>query len=119
MIAIPNMDKPQSCWDCVRHFDFECSGDIRNCPIIEIDESEMEYLYQEFGLEKDENLTDRAKELKKAILMGYLYAKKDIVRCGECRKVDTKKCPMYSAGWGYTDDDWCSEGERANNTRTE
>lgn len=36
----------------------------------------------------------------------------DLVRCGECKKVDTKKCPMYSAGWGYTDDDWCSEGER-------
>jgi len=36
----------------------------------------------------------------------------DIVTCGECKKADTKKCPMYSAGWGYTDDDWCSEGER-------
>ena len=38
MIAIPNMDKPESCWDCVRHFDFECSGDIRDCPIIEIND---------------------------------------------------------------------------------
>jgi hypothetical protein len=23
-----------------------------------------------------------------------------------------EKCPMYSAGWGYTDDDWRSEGKR-------
>ena len=44
MIAITNMDKPQNCWDCVRHFDFECSGDIRDCPIIEIDEEIWEAL---------------------------------------------------------------------------
>ena len=42
----------------------------------------------------------------------------DLVRCGGCKKVDTKKCPMYSAGWGYTDDDWCSEGERRTDERT-
>lgn len=39
----------------------------------------------------------------------------DLVRCGECKKVDTKKCPFYSAGWGYTDEDYCSCGERRNN----
>ncbi len=78
MIAIPNMEKPKSCWTC---FNADCnhwgeSGYDNSgvCPLIEIDESEMEYLYKEFGLEKDENLTDRAKELKEAILMGYLYA---------------------------------------------
>lgn len=37
---------------------------------------------------------------------------KEIVRCGECKKVDTFMCPMFSAGWGYTDEDFCSEGER-------
>lgn len=44
--------------------------------IIEIDEAEMEYLYKEFGLEKDDNLTDRAKEIKRAILMGYIYGER-------------------------------------------
>lgn len=76
MIAIPNMDKPKDCWECADNFDIECCGDIRNCPLIEIDESEMEYLYKEFGLEEDENLTDRAKELKRAILMGYIYGER-------------------------------------------
>ena len=27
----------------------------------------------------------------------------DIVRCRECKYVDTKKCPMYFMGLGYTD----------------
>jgi hypothetical protein len=36
MIAIPNMDKPQSCDECVKNLDIECCGDIRNCPLIEI-----------------------------------------------------------------------------------
>lgn len=36
----------------------------------------------------------------------------DLVRCGECKKADTRKCPFYSAGWGYTDKDYCSCGER-------
>ena len=36
MIAIPNMEKPQSCDECVKSLDIECSGDIRDCPIIEI-----------------------------------------------------------------------------------
>lgn len=97
MIAIPNMEMPKK---CIEELDYGLLGnpclfvDERNacllqddskmgeyeenyktCPLIEIDESEMEYLYKEFGLEKDENLTDGAKELKRAILMGYLYAK--------------------------------------------
>ena len=44
MIAIPNMDKPKDCWECVDNFDIECCGDIRNCPLIEIVECcECEY----------------------------------------------------------------------------
>ena len=37
----------------------------------------------------------------------------DIVRCGECKYVDSIKCPMYYMGLGYTDDDFCSYGERS------
>lgn len=100
MIAIPAMEKPKTCAECDCNY-FEgfkgyesnyCSAlkrpynnngfeinpfkeRLHDCQLIEIDESEMEYLYREFGLEKDENLTERAKELKRAILMGYLYAK--------------------------------------------
>ena len=36
MIAIPNMDKPRSCDECVKNLDIECCGDIRNCPLIDI-----------------------------------------------------------------------------------
>ena len=36
MIAIPNMDKPQSCDECVKSLDIECCGDIRNCTLIDI-----------------------------------------------------------------------------------
>lgn len=36
MIAIPNMDKPQSCLDCMRYLNFKCGGDIQDCPLIEI-----------------------------------------------------------------------------------
>lgn len=78
MIVIPNVEKPDTCWEC---FNVNCNHWGENgydnsdvCPLIEIDESEMEYLYKTFGLEEDENLTDRAQELKRAILMGYLYA---------------------------------------------
>jgi len=35
-----------------------------------------------------------------------------VVQCGECKKADTIKCPFYSAKWGYTDDDFCSESDR-------
>lgn len=90
-VYIPNMDKPQSCRDCF--YILKCSAIPRwitidmkvpkSCPLIEIDESEMEYLYKEFGLEKDENLTERAQELKRAILMGYLYAKRELGWEGE------------------------------------
>jgi hypothetical protein len=69
MIAIPNMDMPETCDMCPIEGCEYINGKFA-CPLIEI------------------------------------------VTCGECKKVDTKKCPMYSAGWGYTDDDWCSEGER-------
>lgn len=36
MIAIPNMDKPKSCDECVKSLDIECCGDIRNCSLIDI-----------------------------------------------------------------------------------
>ena len=36
----------------------------------------------------------------------------DLVRCGECKKNDTKNCPFYSGGWIHSDDDFCSYGER-------
>ena len=36
----------------------------------------------------------------------------DIVHCRECKYVDSKKCPIYLMGLGYTDDDFCSYGER-------
>lgn len=93
----------------------------KDCPLIEIDESEMEYLYKEFGLEKDENLTERAQELKRAILMGYLYAKREIVRCGECiHRVEDSDfqsghiCLKRRSNGGLycEDNDSCSYGER-------
>lgn len=40
MIAIPNIEKPQSCLDCMRYLNFKCGGDIQDCPIIEIDEND-------------------------------------------------------------------------------
>ena len=36
----------------------------------------------------------------------------EVIRCRECTHADTKRCPLYMAGWGYTDDDFCSCGER-------
>ncbi len=36
MIAIPNLDKPLSCDECVKSLDIECCGNIRKCPIIDI-----------------------------------------------------------------------------------
>lgn len=36
----------------------------------------------------------------------------EVVRCKNCKRVDTPRCPFYRAGWGYTDDDFCSCGER-------
>lgn len=130
MIVIPNMDKPKSCWTC---FNVDCNhwgesgyDNSDYCPLIEIDESEMEYLYETFGLEKDENLTDRAQELKRAILMGYLYAKKDVVRCKEC--IHRIEDPDFQSGHFCLkrrgngglfceDNDSCSYGERKFNEK--
>lgn len=42
MIAIPNMDKPKSCDECVKSLDIECCGDIRDCPLIEIDQEAID-----------------------------------------------------------------------------
>lgn len=36
----------------------------------------------------------------------------DIVHCRECKKDGTRRCPYKVAKWGYTDDDFCSCGER-------
>lgn len=125
MIVIPNVEKPDTCWEC---FNVNCNHWGENgydnsdvCPLIEIDESEMEYLYKTFGLEEDENLTDRAQELKRAILMGYLYAKKDVVRCKECiHRIDDSDfqsghvCLLRRSNGGLycEDNDSCSYGER-------
>lgn len=34
-----------------------------------------------------------------------------LVRCKDCKKVETNNCPMYRAHFGYTDYDYCSCGE--------
>ena len=36
----------------------------------------------------------------------------EVVRCRDCKRDNTPRCPFYKAGWGYTDDDFCSCGER-------
>ena len=36
----------------------------------------------------------------------------EVVRCKDCKKVETVNCPMYRAHFGYTDMDYCSCGER-------
>ena len=36
----------------------------------------------------------------------------EVVRCRDCKHVQTTKCPFFKAKWGYTDDDYCSCGER-------
>ena len=38
----------------------------------------------------------------------------EIVFCKECKKDGTHRCPYKVAKWGYTDDDFCSCGERRN-----
>ena len=117
-VYIPNMSKPKSCAECElwsNCFYPKAPKEIDNkvtpdCPLIEIDESEMEYLYKEFGLEKDENLTVRAIELKYAILMGYAYAKREIVPCGECKHYAFGLCSKLHL---VTDPkNFCSDGER-------
>lgn len=41
-VYISNMSKPKSCWECVKKLDIECCGDIRDCPLIEIDDTVWE-----------------------------------------------------------------------------
>lgn len=84
MIAIPNMSKPKDCKECQWHLDFYIEDEQVGglCTITEKDDRE-----------------------NTCPLI-------DIVTCGECKKVDTFMCPMFSAGWGYTDEDFCSEGEK-------
>ena len=40
----------------------------------------------------------------------------DIVRCSECKRVDTMECPIYEVGLTCRDDDYCSKGIRAEQT---
>lgn len=35
-----------------------------------------------------------------------------LIRCKDCKRVETNNCPMYRAHFGYTDEDYCSCGER-------
>ena len=66
---------------------------------------------------RNDKLHDKSEEF----LNGVIYMAQrieeapsiDLVHCGECKRVNTKKCPFYSAGWGYTDKDFCSCGERS------
>ena len=39
----------------------------------------------------------------------------EVVRCKDCKRGETMKCPMYVAKFGYTDQDFCSCGERKHN----
>jgi hypothetical protein len=36
----------------------------------------------------------------------------EVVRCRNCKHVQKINCPFFKAKWGYTDDDYCSCGER-------
>lgn len=36
----------------------------------------------------------------------------EVVRCKFCKLAETVNCPMYKAHFGYTDEDYCSCGER-------
>lgn len=59
------------------------------------------------------DVTEQDKRNSLIILNALRMAKNiDICFCRECKYVDTKKCPMYFMGLGYTDDDFCSYGER-------
>lgn len=36
---------------------------------------------------------------------------KDLIRCKDCKRVETNACPMYRAHFWYTDEDYCSCAE--------
>lgn len=36
----------------------------------------------------------------------------EVVRCRNCKHVQTINCPFFKAKLGYTDDDYCSCGKR-------
>ena len=52
---------------------------------------------------------------RQALTMAINALRIDIVHCRECKYADSIKCPMYYKGLGYTDDDFCSYGERREN----
>ena len=35
-----------------------------------------------------------------------------VVRCKDCKYDQTRRCPLYTAKFGYCDEDFCSCGER-------
>ena len=35
----------------------------------------------------------------------------DLVRCQDCKYDQTRRCPLYTAKFGYCDEDFCSCGE--------
>lgn len=103
MVVVPNVDKPESCSECPAHrfclLEYDECGFLKQrfnenkldivpydtvlpqCPILQIDDDEIEYLFNEFAKESDDNLTHGAQELKRAILVGYVYAKTEDSRC--------------------------------------
>ena len=57
---------------------------------------------------------DFGREIPKDIVVGVIASvKEDIVRCEDCKREGKRSCPYYSMGLGYTDDDFCSYGERS------
>lgn len=41
-----------------------------------------------------------------------LFEVQKLVRCKDCKKAKSWKCPLYRAGYTYKADDYCSDGER-------
>ena len=63
-------------------------------------------------LEKEVKLADDWKTAHEIANVVKYAQSIDIVHCRECKYADSIKCPMYRMGLGYTDDDFCSYGER-------
>ena len=108
MIAIPNMEKPKNCQECPAHtFNYGYIPDYDGCRILK----------RAFNIDKlDINPFDEV--LPDCPLI-------DIVRCGECKWCDDKGkgraliCTNPYIDMDIHPLDFCSYGERANNTRTE
>lgn len=46
------------------------------------------------------------------ILKERLKNSVEVVRCKDCRYIDTFDCPYYEVGYLCKDEDYCSKGER-------